>query len=304
MIVGWHVPEERRAWSRAKVFLVTACDTNLEFATPIPLVWDVPPYTNPDCFAETDSLESARLFPPHRLNAMFGQIRPTEFDLHFSMFGISIRVHPAFWIVGAIMGWNDGIARVLEVNVLVPVLLWLAVIFVSILVHELGHALTAQHFGWPPEITLYHFGGLASYRPTFGYTPRRRVLISLAGPGAGFLLYGLIRGAEFWMVEVGYVPPPLLRYVLFQAEWVNLYWGLINLLPVLPLDGGHVAEEICKAVRPRDGEYIAIQLAILVAGGVAFYLLSHHEQFGLYPGVLFGMLCYMNFQSLQQRRGP
>jgi Zn-dependent protease len=239
---------------------------------------------------------------------MFGQVPRTEFDLHFSMFGIPVRVHPLFWVIGAVMGWSPQWAAALGVQAYVPALLWIGVVFVSILVHELGHALTAQFYGWPPEITLYHFGGLASFRPTRGYTPRRSVLISLAGPGAGFLLYGLVRGVEYWMVEVGYIPPPMLAYVLYQAEWVNLCWGLVNLLPVLPLDGGHVAEEICKTFRPRDGQVIAIKLAIGVSAVVALLLLSYQKQLGIgfYPGLLFGMLCYMNFQSLQQyrHRGP
>ena len=71
---------------------------------------------------------------------MFGQIAPTEFDLHFSVFGISVRVHPMFWLGTAILGSNwlkAGIEYLL---------IWIAVVLVSIVVHELGHAVAFRIF--------------------------------------------------------------------------------------------------------------------------------------------------------------
>ena len=99
---------------------------------------------------------------------MFGQVPQTQYDLHFQVLGIPVRIHPAFFVLCVIMGFSEGWARELQVNVLVPILLWTGVVFVSILVHELGHALMARNFGWPPNITLYHFGGLASFQPSYG----------------------------------------------------------------------------------------------------------------------------------------
>src|SRR5262245_1781127 len=103
---------------------------------------------------------------------MLGNASPTPFDLRFAVFGIPVRVHPFFWLFSALLGWD---AR--DPN---RMFLWIACVFVSILVHELGHALTALWFGWPPEIVLYSFGGYAAYNPTWNYTTGRRVLVLLA----------------------------------------------------------------------------------------------------------------------------
>ena len=115
---------------------------------------------------------------------MLGNVAPTEFDLRFSMFGIPVRVHPLFWAVSAFMGWNP--------NDIKMTLIWIACVFVSILVHELGHALTARYFGWPPEIVLYHFGGLAMFQPYSGMTTKRSIIVSAAGPFAGFAFLGAV----------------------------------------------------------------------------------------------------------------
>src|SRR5258708_21488286 len=115
---------------------------------------------------------------------MFGTVAPTPYDVRFSLFGIPVRVHPFFWIASLLMG------RGLHDRKLM--LIWMACIFVSILVHELGHALTAQYFGWPPHIVLHAFGGYASYQPTWGHSTSRSILVSFAGPWAGFLLYAVV----------------------------------------------------------------------------------------------------------------
>ena len=91
-----------------------------------------------------------------------------------------------FWIVGLILGFvgsRDPVAASL----------WMLAMLVSILVHELGHALAAKAYGWPPRITLYGMGGLAHYTPT-NRKRAPRALISFAGPGAGFLKGGIILG--------------------------------------------------------------------------------------------------------------
>ena len=68
-----------------------------------------------------------------------------------------MRVSPWFWVITVLLGLNtDGQTPPLEL------IIWIAVVFVSILVHELGHAFTQRHFGGQPWITLYGMGGLAS----------------------------------------------------------------------------------------------------------------------------------------------
>jgi len=230
---------------------------------------------------------------------MFGQIGPTPYDLHFSVFRIPVRVHPGFWIISLLMGWSVGLAEMLGVPALTLALLWTACVFVSILVHELGHALTAWYFGWPPEIVLYHFGGLASYHPTVGHTSGRSILISFAGPGAGFLLYGVVCAVELALVENQVRPGVLVGYSIFQLKWINLWWGLVNLIPVLPLDGGQICREVCLSLSRRQGMLWSLRIAMVVSALVAYYSLSHHQ---MYIGLLFGFLCFQNFQTYDAHR--
>lgn len=194
--------------------------------------------------------------------------------------------------MSAIMGANWGDPRL--------VVIWIGCVFVSILVHEMGHALTARFFGWPPDVLLYHFGGLAMYHPTWGYTTSRSILISFAGPAAGFLLYGLTLVVEYLLIQTGTAPGIYWMVALFMLAQINLWWGLINLLPVLPLDGGQICRDTCTALRLKRGHDVALKIGIVVGAGVAIYALAHKE---MYIGLLFGFLAFQNWQSLQNYRG-
>ena len=237
---------------------------------------------------------------------MLGNASPTPYDLRFTLLGIPVRVHPLFWLVSAVMGWDAE-----DPNYM---LLWIVCVFVSVLVHEFGHALTARYFGWPPEIVLYSFGGYAAYTPTWGYTTARRVRVLLAGPGAGFILYGLCLVAEhllfrqqilrLWAGALGgdNPVPAGLRYtlfVLFQMKFINLWWGLVNLLPVFPLDGGQIARELLTHYRYRDGLEISLKISLLVGAAVSAYFFVHEET---WPGFLFAALAIESLQYLQGMR--
>ncbi|MCA9075976.1 MAG: hypothetical protein KDA93_13190 [Planctomycetaceae bacterium] len=219
-------------------------------------------------------------------------MQPTPYDLTFSMFGIPVRVIAWFWLTAVILGFSS-----IELG---PefLLAWVAIVFVSILVHELGHALMAAAFGYPPRILLYHFGGLAMYTPGYNYSQLRSILISLAGPGAGFLLAGLIyllvRSGTFQFAN-GCL---LMGFIVLQAIHVNLWWGLINLLPVLPLDGGNICRDVCTSINPRQGERWATIIALITAIGVAAYAFQAKET---YIAILFGFMAYQNYEMLQRR---
>ena len=228
---------------------------------------------------------------------MFGQIAPTEFDLRFSIFGIPVRVHPFFWLVAALMG-----SSTLSDPRLGPpyLFVWIACLFFSILIHELGHALTAKSFGWPPEIMLYFMGGVAMFRPGVGFTASRSILISFAGPCAGFMLFGVVIAAWFGLESGGVELHPLVKDAFWNLSYINVIWGLVNLLPVLPLDGGRICESVCTSLRPRDGELWALRIGMVFSGGVGLLFLSLKMMFA---GILFGYLCFTNFQMYQAYKG-
>jgi membrane-associated protease RseP (regulator of RpoE activity) len=229
---------------------------------------------------------------------MFGPLRTTPYDLRFPLFGIPVNVTPWFWAAAVLTGWNS-----LSAGKYVLLLIWIACFFVSILVHELGHAVTARSFGCEPEIFLYEFGGLAVFRPNYRFTTTRSVLVSLAGPMAGFLLFGVVYLAKgpvessAWYENLGETGQERVYDFFLQMIWINLAWGLVNLLPVIPLDGGRIAEAILTRLRYRDGRELAIKFSIVVAGAAALWFYHINLTFG---AILFGLLCFSNIASLQR----
>lgn len=228
---------------------------------------------------------------------MFGQVGPTPYDLAFSVFGIPVRVIPTFWLVAVLMGRSTWQAERYDL-----MLVWVACLFVSILIHELGHAVVANRFGWPPEVYLYHFGGLAVFSPYHGYTTGRSIAVSFAGPAAGFILFGLVWGVRraFYPGWLDWDDPA--QFAIIQLQWINLGWGLVNLLPVLPLDGGQISRAICERVRRYGGLELSLKIGIAVSGAAAAYFVMNREAYGLFPALLFGMLCFQNVQMLQAPR--
>src|SRR5262245_16399907 len=118
---------------------------------------------------------------------MFLEPQPTEWDLKWTMFGIPVRVHPMFWLVGLLLGrgaLQDGAIYLVAV---------VACFFISILIHELGHVFMGMKFGADGHIVLYGLGGLAigSNRLDKAW---QRIAVGLAGPGAGFLFLAAILG--------------------------------------------------------------------------------------------------------------
>ena len=175
---------------------------------------------------------------------MLGQVGETEFDLRFYCFGVPVRVHPMFWLVSLFMGWRGGgEAR--------GIITWVTCVFVSILVHEMGHALVIRRYGFASEIVLHGMGGYATSR---GFTTWRSVWVSFAGPLAGFLLGGLVVLIEYglryyrieWLRNID-----VFRFI-FYLKYINFYWGLVNLLPVLPLDGGRIMEVLMLEILAKE----------------------------------------------------
>lgn len=229
----------------------------------------------------------------------------SKFDIHFSIGRIPARIHPLFWGVTLLFG-------VLMPNPTgVTVALWVAAVLVAITVHELGHALAAKAYGWSPRIVLYGMGGLAIYRP--GHQSwLSRAIIAFAGPGSGFLLAGLIIGSVLVSGHsVNLAPLPLsigdgpalggrLGMFVTFSMFVNVFWGLLNLAPVQPLDGGAILSAILGKVRPRDSLALSFQVSMFVAGGLALLFLVLFNS--LFMTVMFAALAYNNWHNWQQMR--
>jgi stage IV sporulation protein FB len=243
---------------------------------------------------------------------------PTQFDLNFRVAGFPVRVHPLFWLIALLLGARDGDPMTL--------LIWAATVFLSILAHELGHAFAMRYYGQDCRIVMYMMGGLAipesarwgggSGRRTRG--PLAQILISAAGPGAGFLLAGVVAalvfaagGAVHLFLAYGFLPIPIVvlpepanaYWSEFASSllWVNMFWGLMNLLPVLPLDGGQIAREMLTASDPWEGVAKSLWLSVVV--GAAIAVIGFGVLQDRFVGILFAMLAFSNFMALQNLRG-
>lgn len=234
---------------------------------------------------------------------------PTQADLHFRLGGIPVRVHPFFWLTTLLLSGLGSPADVFT---------WIVAVFVSILVHELGHALLQIYFGGRSKIVLYGMGGLA-IGERVDYSPWRQILISLAGPAAGFLiallLYGLLLALGVYtrvVLLMGFVPMVVNEELASQFAdrlvrdlfWINIMWGVLNLLPIYPLDGGQVSRELfTMALAPHRGIIASLWLSAITAAGVAAYFLSQNggdfSLGGLWPVIMFGLLGYSSYQTLQ-----
>ncbi len=164
----------------------------------------------------------------------------------FSLFGFQVRVQPSFFLMAAVLGMPRGFSH----EEMLRMAMWVAVVTVSILLHELGHAFAARGMGGAAAIELYALGGVVRHTHERALTWGRRAWISFAGPLAGIAL-----GAAVYFA--GYLEPvretPLLRDLWRQLLWVNLGWGALNLLPMLPLDGGHILHAILDALTGGRG---------------------------------------------------
>jgi Zn-dependent protease len=231
----------------------------------------------------------------------------TQFDLRWRMFGIPVRVHPLFWLVAFLLG-TPYLEAPFGVQYL---LLWVACMFFSILVHELGHIVAGIAFGSRGQIVLYGMGGLAIGSNELAKR-WQRIAVSFAGPAAGLLLFGavyLVRAQvepglneidhKFWIVA------------LWMLFWMNLIWNLLNLLPIWPLDGGQITRELCTAVAPSRGVQIALGISFLLAALLAVHFLmaaygkplpflAWFNYGSTFSAVLFGLLAVENLMMLQQ----
>lgn len=256
---------------------------------------------------------------------MLAEPPETAWDLRWQMFGVPVRVHPFFWLVMLLLGqsaFRQGP---------IYLVIWVLCAFVSILIHEFGHVFMGMVFGARGHIVLYSFGGLAIGSNRLA-RPYERIAVSLAGPFAQFAFLAVLFGLLFVRdsQDIAYLslvglelglpfrnPEHLLRLremmltrpiefaVISELILINVYWPLLNLLPIWPLDGGQVTREVCDIVNRGRGLSVSLMISTIVAGGIAG--LSALAYFGrpMVPFIggspwmiiMFGLLAYQSYQA-------
>jgi len=243
--------------------------------------------------------------------------QPTPADLQFSLLGIPVRVSGWFWVGAGLLGWGicSSLAGRDQRQLLQYLVIWMAAVLVSLLVHEMGHALAYRWFGQAAHVVLYHLGGLAIPTAWGGRGARRpheRLIVSAAGPlaqlafAAGIVL--LLRaggyavpfplegpGRALGLYEGAEIGSRMLRVLALFLLYVNIFWPLLNLLPVPPLDGGQIVREGLLSLGVADAARISAMIGVVTGGVVAWWGYTHGET---YLGIMFAMLAVSCFQSL------
>jgi Zn-dependent protease len=230
----------------------------------------------------------------------------------FRLGGIPVQVHVSHLLISTLLAWsfaqserngaewpgrilldaaNPDRARTLAVVMII----WGLIISISVLVHELGHALSAKAFGYAPSVQLLGLGGRTMPNAPGEIPWHREVLLTLAGPFAGLLL-GVVAGGALLGLQAGGAPNAIAAYALKATFVANLFWALVNLVPVAPLDGGHIARAVLMHLFGKKGFLYAqlVTLLFAVAGlGLALFLKA------AVMGLLFGLWGFRAISVIQ-----
>ena len=207
--------------------------------------------------------------------------------VQFNLFGISIKVEPMFWLTIGLLGAFG--SRMESSSDLLGIALFVMAAFISILVHEMGHALTIKKFGLPTYVVLTTMGGYATHPP--GRLSRKQsFIVSAAGPFVQIVL-GLI--VLFWVFPYFVGQNVLIREFFSDLAIVSIVWAIFNCMPIYPLDGGQMLGAILGTRRTKT-----LHLVSMITAGILGVL-------GLMSGQLFimlfmGMFFYQNLQQYQR----
>jgi Zn-dependent protease len=165
------------------------------------------------------------------------------------LFGIPIRVHVTFFLLLAFVAF----AGKTLANGMYAVL-FVIVVFVCVVLHELSHSLMAMHYGHKVRsITLLPIGGMAQM-DEIPEKPREEIVISVAGPVASIAISVILLAAIYFLkIPIG---SPLSTSfwegnLVASLFWINLFLAAFNLIPAFPMDGGRVLRGVLGVFMPH-----------------------------------------------------
>lgn len=204
-------------------------------------------------------------------------------------FGVELRIDASWLFIALLFGWSFYLqfeAQFEDLDPMANVILSTGSVFVffaSVLAHELSHAVMARRLGIPVEdITLFLFGGVTKTRMEAN-RPRDEFLIAVVGPLTSFGTAGLLWLGLQWLSDV--VPAPI-HFALGYIAWLNLFLGIFNLAPGMPLDGGRVLRSI---LWKTSGSLTAATRKAATSGKVVASVLIGLGIFVVFAGDLSGL---------------
>ncbi len=213
-------------------------------------------------------------------------------EVSFQLFGFPITIRGSFLAIIAILGYSSFPEQLDRVVAFVVIAL------VAIVVHELGHAFAARSQGTlgTPAISLEGMAGLTRYRLQQQPSRSQSIFISFAGPLAGILL-----GVAVLVLSQAnlFERTPFIDDLILIGLFTTFGWSVFNLLPIVPLDGGHIMTDLIPgsvAVRRRRAAMVSVVFAVSAAVWLWFYLGS------LFAPLILGMMAYQNFSSISRAK--
>ncbi|MGA1874992.1 MAG: site-2 protease family protein [bacterium] len=208
-------------------------------------------------------------------------------------FGIPLKVHLTFLLlllfIGIVTGQRAGFQGAVHGVTLVILL------FICVVLHELGHSLMAEHFGIDVrDIILLPIGGV-SQMEKIPDEPQKELFISSIGPliSLGLALFFLIT-ARLFKLDLSLQGATLVSgNFLVSLLWINLILGVFNLLPAFPMDGGRVLRSLL-AMRMEYLKATHIAVNIGQAFAVFFFFYGLFYNFWL---ALIGIFIYMGAEA-------
>ena len=213
-----------------------------------------------------------------------GSIGKTPIDVDFSF----------FILLGMFVVLNYDESKGIE-----NALIWIPILFLSVLIHEMAHAAAIGLFGFgASHIVLGGMGGHTANENMRRARPWQGFLISVAGPASSFVLavvaYLVLANTQLANNDrffAAFLPLFLLA---------NAWWGIFNLIPVPPLDGGHATRDFFRMfLDERKAFIIAIWIAIVVGAAVTIYGLFNRQ---IFLTIYIGWFSYLAWQQWQYFR--
>jgi Zn-dependent protease len=195
----------------------------------------------------------------------------------FRIFGIQLAVHASFVLLLAWFGWEGWVEA--GTTGMWWSLLLIVLFFACVVLHELGHSLTARRYGVrTPRILLMPIGGMAEM-DRIPRRPSAEMLITVAGPAVNFVVAGLLLAVMWTTLASGTgVPQFGLEDLGIQLLKANLLMGIFNLLPVFPMDGGRILRALLATRLPYlRATWWAATVGKVLAAALAIVALVYFE---------------------------
>jgi stage IV sporulation protein FB len=226
--------------------------------------------------------------------------------------GIQVRVHVFFLLLVVValqLSWDDP-----KGELIFDAALSLAILFTSVLAHELGHCFAARRMGGrADQIMLWPLGGLISIN--LSHQPQEELVTAAAGPIVNmFIALSTLPALALAGADVHTMLNPLVApqategitwvFVLQLTAWINWLLVLVNLLPAYPLDGGRVLRSI---VWQRKGYRTAVVVVArvakftAVATWIAAWLVHSQYTYATLPLSLLGFLLFFSAKQETDR---